>query len=303
MAEPSRDRVEDLRRLVAAYLPDRQVDTVTVVGEGLDSIAYQVDGELLVRCSKEPDPTRRAARVQREARLLDAVSGIAPLPVPEPRFTVAEQGCLAYGKLPGVPLLDMPRTELETHASAIAGTLGGLLTALHAAPVERMAALVDPDDQPLDQWLQEAAATYATVPGAVPAPHRRAVEAFLAAPPPAAAYTPVFSHNDLGIEHVLVDPATWRVTGIIDWGDAAITDPAGDFGLLYRDLGPAALDAAIVSYRTDVNDLVALRERATFTARCRLLEVLEDLAYGVQTRQDKYTDKSLVAMAWLFPGR
>jgi len=30
------------------------------------------------------------------------------------------------------------------------------------------------------------------------------------------------------------------VTGIIDWSDAAIVDPAHDFGLLHRDLGPAA---------------------------------------------------------------
>ena len=42
---------------------------------------------------------------------------------------------------------------------------------------------------------------------------------------------------------MLADPRTWAVTGVLDWGDAAITDPAYDIGLLYRDLGPAALDA------------------------------------------------------------
>jgi aminoglycoside phosphotransferase (APT) family kinase protein len=35
----------------------------------------------------------------------------------------------------------------------------------------------------------------------------------------------VLSHNDLGIEHVLVDPATLEVTGVVDWSDAAIVDP------------------------------------------------------------------------------
>jgi aminoglycoside phosphotransferase (APT) family kinase protein len=87
------------------------------------------------------------------------------------------------------------------------------------------------------------------------------------------------------------------VTGVIDWGDAAIVDPAIDFGLLYRDLGPAA-DAAMGSYRTEVNDLVALQERAVFYARC---SVFEDLAYGLQTGRDRYVDKSLAALAWLFP--
>ena len=72
------------------------------------------------------------------------------------------------------------------------------------------------------------------------AQRRRLVEAFLDAESPAGGWTPVFSHNDLGIEHVLVDPDTWTVTRIIDWSDAQIVDPAVDFGVLYRDLGPAA---------------------------------------------------------------
>ena len=45
------------------------------------------------------------------------------------------------------------------------------------------------------------------------------------------------AHNDLGAEHVLVDPATLAVTGIIDWSDAARADPAAEVGRLLRDLG------------------------------------------------------------------
>jgi aminoglycoside phosphotransferase (APT) family kinase protein len=37
-----------------------------------------------------------------------------------------------------------------------------------------------------------------------------------------------FCHNDLGIEHVLVDPTTLKITAIIDWTDAAVADPAYD---------------------------------------------------------------------------
>ena len=103
----------------------------------------------------------------------------------------------------------------------------------------------------------------------MPVAYRRPVEAFLEAPPPAGRWAPVFSHNDLGIEHVLVDPGTWTVTGVIDWSDAAIVDPAVDFGLLYRDLGPAATHAALGSYRTGANDLADLEERAASTPAAR----------------------------------
>ncbi|MFD8002220.1 phosphotransferase family protein [Streptomyces mirabilis] len=298
MTSRSRDRVADVRSVVVTHMLDYQIDSVVPLGEGLDNLAYEVNGELIVRFSKEPDLARRTALVGHEARVLAAVAGISPLPVPEPTFTVAEQGCLAYYKLPGAPLLDMSRHQRSAHGTSIAATLGELLTALHAVPIDRLVDLVDADHQPLAEWRHEATENYVTVAGQVPAAHRRPVEAFLDAAPPHDGCTPTFSHNDLGIEHVLIDPVAWTVTGIIDWSDAAFVDPAYDFGLLYRDLGPAAARAAISSYRSDANDLAALSERAVFYARC---SVFEDLAHGIETEQGKYVDKSLAAMEWLFP--
>ncbi len=115
-------------------------------------------------------------------------------------------------------------------------------------------------------------------------------------PAPPEPTTLVFSHNDLGIEHVLVDPTSFDVTGIIDWGDAAIVDPAYDFGLIYRDLGPEALEAALGSYRLD-GDAGRIREQARFYGRC---SVLEDLEYGTE-KDERFLAKSLHALNWLFP--
>lgn len=298
MTSRGRDRVADVRSVVVAHMPGYQVDSAVRLGEGLDNLAYEVNGELIVRFSKEPDPARRAALLDREARVLAAVAEVSPLPVPEPAFLVAELGCLAYFKLPGAPLLDMPRHQRSAHDTSIAATLGELLTALHAVPIDRMADLVETDDQPPAEWLSEATENYVSVAGQVPAAYRRPVEAFLNAAPPHDGCTPTFSHNDLGIEHVLIDPVAWTVTGIIDWSDAAAVDPAYDFGLLYRDLGPAAARAAFMTYRTEAYDLAALSELAVFYARC---SVFEDLAYGIEREQGKYVDKSLAAMEWLFP--
>ncbi|MFJ8006564.1 phosphotransferase family protein [Streptomyces fagopyri] len=298
MTSRSGDRVADVRGVVVAHMPDYRIESVVPLGEGLDNLAYEVNGELIVRFSKEPDLARRTALVNHEARLLAAVADISPLPVPEPAFTVAEQGCLAYRKLPGTPLLDMPRHRRSAHGTSIAATLGELLAALHAVPVDRLAGLVEADHQPPAEWRHEATENYVTVAGRVPVAHRRPVEAFLGAAPPHEGCTPAFSHNDLGIEHVLIDPATWTVTGVIDWSDAAVVDPAHDFGLLLRDLGPAAVRAALSGCRTGADDLAALSERAVFYARC---SVFEDLAHGIETGQGKYVDKSLAALEWLFP--
>lgn len=294
------DPLAVVRDLVREHLPDLRVDSVVLLGEGLDNRAHEVDGELIVRCAKEPDAARRAALVTREARLLAAVADVSPLPVPEPLFTDAERGALAYRKLPGVPLLDLPPHLRSAHAVPVAAVLGELLAALHAVPVGRLAGLVETDVRAPAEWRNEAAEHHATVAARVPAAYRGPVDAFLDAPPPQGVRTPVFSHNDLGIEHVLVDPLTRRVTGVIDWTDAALVDPARDFGLLHRDLGPAATRAALDRYRPGADTLAALTGRAVFYACCG---VFEDLVHGIETGQEKYVEKSLAAMEWLFPPR
>jgi aminoglycoside phosphotransferase (APT) family kinase protein len=275
------DAAARVRALVAAHLPGYEVESLTRLGAGLDNVAYEVNGELIVRFGT-------GANADREARLLTAVGNFSPLPVPVPRFTDA--GCLAYLKLPGVPLLEAAGVD----GVPVAAALGGLLAALHAAPVARMAKLVETDDLPVDEWRREARETYASVSANVPSAYRRRVEAFLETPPPEDPEALAFSHNDLGIEHVLVDPHTGAVTGVIDWSDAAIVDPAFDFGLIHRDLGPAALDAALAAYGAAGD---GLRPRAVFYARC---SVFEDMAYGLETSRARYVAKSLVALEWLF---
>jgi hypothetical protein len=92
-------------------------------------------------------------------------------------------------------------------------------------------------------------------------------------------------------------PGGRAVTGVVGWSDAAITGPAYDFGLPYRDLGPAALAAAPASYRPG-GDVSGIRERAAFYARCA---VLEGLAHGIATGQDAHVCQSLAVSGWPFP--
>lgn len=276
---------ERVTEVLAEHLPSYRADRVVLLGEGQDNVAYEVNGELIVRFAKAPDPVE----TDREVRLLAKVAEISPIPVPTPVFSVAEAGCLAYAKVPGTTLMWAPGPP----AAEIGAVLGAYLAVLHAVPVEQVADVVGVDDDPPAQWLAEAAELYA--PDTVPSVHCGPIEDFLATPPPPAHSGQVFSHNDLGAEHVLVDPREWTVTGVIDWTDAALVDPAYDLGLLYRDLGPAALDAALAAYGTG-----SPRDRAVFYARCT---VLEDLAHWLGVGKPAYAGKSLAALRWLFPAR
>jgi aminoglycoside phosphotransferase (APT) family kinase protein len=282
-----------VRDLLARHLPGRRIETVTPLGAGLDNTAYDVDGDLVVRLSRLADPAERSAQVRREARLLSTVASRSPLPVPEP-VVVGDDGCLVYRRLPGHPLLAVPAPRRAVLAAGIGAALGSLLTTLREVPPAEAAEVADVDDTPPCEWLAEARLLAADLDGAVPAAHRPAVEAFLDADPPAPAEHLTLSHNDLGIEHVLVDAESGRITGILDWTDAAITDPARDLGLILRDLGPAALDAALAAY----GGAAPRRDRIDFLARCALLE---DLAHGLGGGGAAYAEKSLLGMGWLFP--
>ena len=283
---------DEIRALLARHLPGHKVRCVTGLGEGLDNAAFEVDGELVVRKSKEADPALRADAIRREAALLAAVTRISTLPVPEPAFADPEAGFIAYRGLPGRPLMDHPVAE----PARLAPALGRFLGRLHQTPSEEVERLVVRDAYPLASWLRDAEEDYRGISAGLPAKARRLIEDFLGRTPPAESRTEAFCHNDLGAEHILVDVETNTVTGVIDWTDAAITDPARDLALFYRDLGPEACKLALARYEGPFDD--AGRERAVFYARCKLVE---DLAHGLGTSgEERYAEVALSHLARTF---
>jgi aminoglycoside 2''-phosphotransferase len=92
----------------------------------------------------------------------------------------------------------------------------------------------------------------------LPADERSAIDAFFKRFADRAKhfrFQPALVHSDLGMDHVLVDGMTGLVTGIIDFGDAEIGDPAGDFAGMRKDLRRAALE----TYNLDPGDAFEAR--------------------------------------------
>ena len=105
----------------------------------------------------------------------------------------------------------------------------------------------------------------------------------------------MFSHNDLGTDHVLVEPATGAITGI-DWSDAALTDPAPRLRSGVPRSRPRSIGCRLGSL--PAGRAGRSSPAPTFYARCKLLE---DMAYGSRAGLSVYTDKSLAALPWVFP--
>lgn len=61
-------------------------------------------------------------------------------------------------------------------------------------------------------------------------------------------YRPALLHGDLSLDHFLFDASEMRLTGVIDFGDTCIGDPAWDLVYLYEDYGPNMLDTFLARY-------------------------------------------------------
>jgi aminoglycoside phosphotransferase (APT) family kinase protein len=228
------------------------------LGSGVDHAAF-LAGDLVVRVG---------ADASREARLLQVVGPRVPLPVPAPVFVDEDAGVLAYRLLPGRPLLGRP---------AVAGapqTLGRFLRALHDVDLETVAGLVPTEDADPSEWLAEL-----TGPAEL-------LQVLRETAPERGGHR-VLAHADLGAEHLLARDGA--LTGVIDWTDAAVTDPAVDFARLLRDFGPAFLHELREAYGPDAPPV----DRIRFFARCA---ALEDLAYG----REAYQVAARRSLSWLF---
>lgn len=266
--------------LSGATTPD-----VEILGIGTDHVAFLVDGRWVLREPLEPSAAAAAA-LAREQQLLLLLDGICPVPVPRPVAVDAGEGLIVLERLAGTPLLDVDEPDVE----GLVEPLAAVLRALSLVPASAIEGLVEPDVEPLATFVEEAAELVADVAVALDPGQREVLDRFLRMPLPPEPDPSgfVLCHNDLGAEHVLV-AEDGRVTGLIDWSDAAWTDPARDLGRIARDLGPAAAERI----GSDAfGSLGPLRPRVQLHACCSLVE---DLAHGLTGGPRRYADAALAA--------
>ena len=273
---------------IRALLGSSRAHSVVAVGEGSDHWAFDVDGLFIARVRKHRADDD-ASGIDREVALLDIVARVSPVPVPQVVASEPEAGLMVYRRLHGTSLFDIRTSTPLT----LAEPLAAFVAALHAVPTGTVEHIVQRDDYPLSEHLAEAAAGIADMWPYLTNSQRRCVELFLASTPPPESSRRTLCHNDLGAEHILVSSDGASLTGIIDWSDAALADPANDVGRLVRDFGFAVGHTVL---RRIGGDEIMLA-RATFHARCSLLE---DLAYGVHTSRPQYVSHALARFSETF---
>lgn len=254
---------------------------VEVIEGGWDSRAYLVDGTWLEREPRRPEVRERLLT---EIRLLPWLAPQLPLPVPQPVVVRDEPLRVRHRLVPGESA-----TEFTDEQGAV---LGRFFRALHA--VDTVAAVdrgVADAEQAREEHIHHLRRFRGEVLPRIPDDLRVAAAGLLdrlSDPAPESALV----HADVGPPHLLV--VDDRVSGVIDWSDAQIGDPAIDLAWLVHASGAGG--AVAEGYGADA----ALLARAH---DWHLLGPWHEVTYGLDTDQPGFVASGMAGVcSRLIPG-
>lgn len=292
-----------VRQVVRSQFADIEAATVRCIGEGWDFEVYEIDGRWIFRF-----PKRRDCQVRhlKELALLDDIAGDLPLAVPTYEFRGRPSDAFPYHfsghvKLPGEP---GGGADLSVSGWArVAEQLGELLDCLHRLGQRRAAALDTSgpeEDGRIAQIRRWALGNVRKLCGRVaPSLLDRCREFFADESRLPGEYDgPArLVHADFLAEHILIGRQDGRVTGVIDWSDAAVGDPAGDLAGLWVWRGDAFVAAAVDRYHLPMDRGIwdRMRYHGMWIA-------LGDLYYGHVRGGQTYIDHGLRCLQREFGG-
>jgi aminoglycoside phosphotransferase (APT) family kinase protein len=225
---------ERYRALLRSARPDLSPKRFDDLGAGWDNVVFVVDDERIVRFAKD---ARTTTMLETEAALLRAIGPSLSVPVPYPEFVARppespDIALMIYRRIPGVAL-DTVALD-DALIAGIAPDLARFLDALHEIAAEELRSLEIPRFT-ADAWIERHQVLYrrtqADVRQGLSVAAFERYEAWwndYLTNPASRAFEPCLIHGDLVLEHIVIEPDPWRLSGIIDFGDAMWADPALD---------------------------------------------------------------------------
>ena len=267
-------------QLIRAAFPKLGARIVEPLGIGWDNAAFLIDGAYVFRF-----PRRRicAKLIEREVALLPSIAPHLPVAISAPSFVGPPSAEYPY------VFAGYPRIEGETACSVLlsdearaelAVPLALFLRALHAIDTHPLVVIGVPDDE-IGRLDGEKRAHMtrerlrALNPESVPGGD--GLLAWLEAHPPSALshHARRLVHGDLYARHLMLASGA-RLTGVIDWGDVHLGDPAIDIAIAHLVL-PAS---AHVAFREAYGPI---DERTWSVARYRAVyHAILEIDYGIR---------------------
>lgn len=260
--------------------------------EGWDSYAFVVNGEFIFKCPKHH---YGADSLRLQAKLLPRLKNCLTIPIPELEFISHgrqgfQEALVGYRMIEGMPLTGnlFRETCTEKVAQDLASQLAEFLSELHQFPIERAKKLGVPSVPDKERWADFYRDIEKSGFPLLDRPLRlwttELFENFLSREDNFH-FQPVLTHGDLSPEHILFDREGKRISGVIDFGDVRIGDPAYDFQF---DYGDDFLRGITADYQGEIDEAFP-RRLQFYNRRWPFHEIL----YGQYSRRVEHIERGM----------
>jgi len=279
--------------IIIAEFPEFCGARTELLGEGWDFQVFEVDAKWLFRFPKRETSE---AKLNMEHKLLSGLGEWVSQPVPNYEyFYESHESSIrpfaGYRKLPGIS----GDTSKNVDRNRVARQMGEFLSGLHAYPVDKAREAGVPDAPDLvAHWREKSVEQLSRLNGLNM--DRGLLLRFLENDSPESFQgSPGLAHYDLYAEHILIDTSSGEVSGIIDWGDAVIADPAIDFASLYAWYGESWLEKVLEHYTGKLDAEVISRSR--YLTACR---AIHNITLGREMGHVQWVESGYATLEFVF---
>ncbi|MEO8821876.1 MAG: aminoglycoside phosphotransferase family protein, partial [Ginsengibacter sp.] len=232
--------------LIQKDFPEFFISFIKKIGEGDNSKAFLVNKNYIFRFPKRKIVKQQ---IQREICGLPKIKKAIVLSIPEFEFTSPELNFVGYQKINGDILSNTIFISLsKNQQQVVQKQLGNFLTQIHSFLLDDLKdcklEIMDLKEEYSENFSNAQKLIFPDI-----SKNKQEIITHLFTEylnnPENFTYTPVLVHNDFSKDHILFDKETERVTGIIDFGDIAFSDPDYDFLYLLNEFGEDFLNGVL----------------------------------------------------------
>ena len=201
------------------------ITNISILGQGLDSIAYRVNNEYIFKMSKHNEAREN---LKKEIKVLNYLKEKLSLQIPTIEFYSEKNSVCGYKEIKGEKLTKEIYNSMSIEEQDdLAHSIAQFLKELHSLP------LPDIDDLELDvieDYKSDYESLKELIYDDIPKKSQEYLDSLfrrILSDERITKYEKVLCHNDLSCNHIIMQNN--RVVGIIDFGDVAITDRDKDF--------------------------------------------------------------------------
>jgi aminoglycoside 2''-phosphotransferase len=261
--DPKSQYLEQIKGLA----PDLSYQTAVLNDMGQFNDVLTLDNAWIFRFPRYAEGVRQ---LEAETRLLLALQGRLPLPIPCPGYFCFDpplpgRVCMGYPCLPREPLLTLVSIPAREAGEQLAGQLAGFLRFLHTVPAESLGVELQLADTAESWTCLYTEIRKKLFPAMRPGARAQAAahfEAYLDNPV-LQTFHPAMRHGDFGGSNLLYDPRRMQVTGVLDFSSCALGDPAADLASIAT-LGEDFFALIAHQYEPDEQRREPLLARARF---------------------------------------